>query len=140
MDDIFGGFKNCSSYNKALHFREFICTVGAALTVKFNPKAEKTPLPAERQVILGRQYDSTTARVNSAEKKIRKYRLRIAAVLAVERVSTLELEKLHGCLNYVAEVEPFNRPFLAHMTMAISSAMEDMMVSLSPLSKLGLKI
>ena len=91
-------------------------------------------------MILGRHYDSTTARFNSSEKRIRAYRLRIAAVLAIERVSTKELEKLHGCLNYVPEVEPFGRPILAHITLAISAEREDRMVSLSPYSKLGLKM
>ena len=93
VDDIFSGSKKCTSYERAVHFREFICTAGAALTVRFNPKPKKTPLPAKRQVILGRQYDSMTARVNTAENKIRKYRLRIAAVLALQWISIKELEK-----------------------------------------------
>ena len=140
VDDVFGGFKSDHSYDRARHFREFIFTMGATHTVNFNPKPSKTPLPAKRQVILGRQYDSATERVTTAEKKITKYRLRIAAALAVEINSTKELEKLHGCLNYVAALEPFGRPFLAHLTMAISTAQEDETVSLSPLSRLGLRI
>ena len=92
VDDIFGGCKNCTSFQEAAHFRDFISTAGAALTVRFNPKPEKTPMPSKRQVILGRQYDSTTARVNASEKKDRKYRLRIAAVLALHRISSKELE------------------------------------------------
>ena len=117
-----------------------MCSVGDVLTVKFNPKPEKTPLPATRQVILGRSYDSTTKRVNTALKKVRKYRIRIASALAVNVVSTKEIEKLHGCLNYVADVEPFGRPFLAHLTMALSEAGEEDTVTLSKLTKLGLKI
>ena len=69
-----------------------------------------------------------------------KYRLRIAAVLAVELVSRKSLEKLHGCLNYVAVVEPFGRPFLAHLTMAISEEGVDDIVILSKLARLGLRI
>ena len=140
VDDIFGGFKECDDYERACHFRSFMCSVGDVLTVKFNPKPEKTPLPATRQVILGRSYDSTTKRVNTALKKVRKYRLRIASALAVNVVSTKEIEKLHGCLNYVADIEPFGRPFLAHLTMALSEAGEEDTVTLSKLTKLGLKI
>ena len=34
--------------------------------------------------------------------------------------STRQLQKLHGYLNYAAGVEPFGRPFLAALTIAIS--------------------
>ena len=140
VDDIFGGFKECDDYAMACQFREYLCKTGSALTVKFNPKPEKTPLPARAQVILGRRYDSTTKRINTSEKKVRKYRMRIASALAVDLVSTKELEKLHGCLNYVAAVEPFGRPFLAHLTNAISNADDKKIVSLSELTRLGLRI
>ena len=52
VDDIFGGFPFCPSYDKALDFRNYMCRVGAALSVKFNMKVNKT-LPARKQVILG---------------------------------------------------------------------------------------
>ena len=140
VDDIFGGFKKCDSYERACHFREFLCVIGSTLTIKFNKKPEKTPIPATIQVILGRRYNSTTRRINTAAKKIRKYRLRIAATLTTTIVSTKVIEKLHGCLNYVAEVEPFGRPFLAHLTMALSDAGGRETTSLSELTKLGLRI
>ena len=78
--------------------------------------------------------------LNTSEKKLRKYRIRIAAALAIELISTKEIEKLHGCLNYVAEVETFGRPFLAHLTTAISEAGDEKMITLSKLTRLGLKI
>ena len=140
MDDIFGGFKGCNEYERACQFREYLCSVGSALTVRFNPKPEKTPMPTKNQVILGRQYDSTTRRVTTSLKKVMKYRMRIAAALAVELISTKEIEKLHGCLNYVADVEPFGRPLLAHLTMAISGADDGKTVRLSLLTKLSLRI
>ena len=140
VDDIFGGFKNCSSYQKAKHFRDYLCEVGAIHSIRFNQKTEKTPLPARSQVILGRRYDSCLKRVFTSEKKVMKYRLRIAAALAMELVSRKSLEKLHGCLNYVAVVEPFGRPFLAHLTMAISGEGLDEMIILSKLARLGLRI
>ena len=81
VDDIFGGFKGCDDYAKACHLREFLCSVGTALTITFNPKPEKTPMPATSQVILGRRYNSSSKRVNTSEKKVIKYRLRIASAL-----------------------------------------------------------
>ena len=69
-----------------------------------------------------------------------KYRLRIAAVLAVDVISIKSLEKFNGCLNYVAEVEPFGRPFLAHLTTAISAAGDKRVTKLTELARIGLKI
>ena len=140
VDDIFGGFKGCNDYVKACHFRDFLCYVGTALTINFNPKPEKTPMPATIQVILGRRYDSSSKRVNTSEKKVRKYRLRIASALVMNEISRKDVERLHGVLNYVAEVEPFGRPFLSQLTVVISGVKEGDMVRLPVLAKLGLKI
>ena len=140
IDDIFGGFKQNDKYEKAVHFREFLCSKGSALIIQFNPKVEKTPMPAEVQVVLGRQYNSNTKRVNTAEKKVKKYRLRIAAMLATELTSKKEVERLHGNLNYVAEVEPFGRPFLAHLTSAITGIDDHELMKLDSLSKFSLRI
>ena len=54
VDDTFGGFKVNPSHALALHFREWICTTGTALTLRFNMKVEKTPLPNKKLVVLGR--------------------------------------------------------------------------------------
>ena len=140
VDDIFGGFKNCASFDKAMHFREFLFKMGSELTIQFNPKLKKTPLPAKSQVILGRLYNSVTTRVNTAPNKVRKYRLRLAAILAVRITTKKELERLHGCLNYVADVEPFGRPFLALLTSAIVDARDHDRITLSPLARKGLQI
>ena len=140
VDDIFGGFKNCSNYDRAAHLRDFMCKVGSELTIVFNPKVEKTPLPAKIQTILGRRFNSTTKRVNTDEKKRKKYRLRIAAILATDVTSKKELEVIHGCLNYVAGVEPFGRPFLAHLTMAMAGRREDEPITLSSLARSSLQI
>ena len=53
VDDIFGGFPFCDSYEKACNFRDYLCRTGESLTVKFNEKLTKTPLPSKTQVILG---------------------------------------------------------------------------------------
>ena len=54
VDDIFGGFKQCPEYTKAIRFREFLISSGSTHTIIFNPKEKKTPFPARVQVILGR--------------------------------------------------------------------------------------
>ena len=139
VDDIFGGFKDFD-YDRACHFREFLCSMGASLSVYFNPKPNKTPMPSTVQVILGRQYDSSSKRVNTDTKKVTKYRLRIASSLAVEGNSKKDIERLHGSLNYVAAVEPFGRPFLSHLTTALTETGEESMIHLSELARYGLKI
>ena len=82
VDDIYGGFKRCSSYDKSLHLRSFLCQVGRRLTINFNLEVTKTPLPARVQVILGKCFDSVMGRIRTEAAKVVKYRLRIAAMLA----------------------------------------------------------
>ena len=93
-------------------------------------------MPATIQVILGRRYDSSSKRVNTSEKKVRKYRLRIASALVMDEIHKKDIERLHGALNYVADVEPFGRPFLAQLTVAISGVKEGDMVCLPLLANL----
>ena len=140
VDDIFGGFKDCPDYKEAARFREYLIKTGSALSIEFNPKVNKTPLPARKQVILGRLYDSETRRVITDPQKIKKYRLRIAAILATNWTTRNEMEKVHGCLSYVADVEPFGRPFLACLTMAISRTEEGQDVKLSSLTTMALRL
>ena len=140
VDDIFGGLKSCEEYDQAAHLREFLCKVGSSLTIQFNPKEHKTPLPAKSQVILGRVFNSDTRRVTTAAKKRTKYRLRIAAILSTSTTTRKELEKIHGCLNYVAGVEPFGRPFLANLTTAMTGIEDGDPIVLSRVAICSLKI
>ena len=41
VDDIFGGFPFCDSYERACHFRDYLCRIGELLTIKFNRKPTK---------------------------------------------------------------------------------------------------
>ena len=116
VDDIFGGFQFCNSYDRALHFRNYLCSTGEKLTISFNMKINKTPLPARQQVILGCLWDSVERRVRTAEKKRKKYRRKIASFLSKSTTTTEDILKLHGSLNYAAQVAPFGRPFLAPLT------------------------
>ena len=47
---------------------------------------------------------------------------------------------MHGNLNYAAEVAPFGRPFLAHLTNAISAANQDGFVRVTEIMRMGLRI
>ena len=53
VDDIFGGFPNCNSYELACDFRQYLVNNGRALTIVLNMDEQKTPMPAEKQIILG---------------------------------------------------------------------------------------
>ena len=97
-----------------------ICETGPLLTLKFNLKPSKTPLPARKQIIQGRLYNSVVRRVRTGEKKRAKYRNKIHEVLEKEYTSVSEIQSLHGYLNYAAGVSPFGRPMLAVLTRAIS--------------------
>ena len=116
VDDIFGGFPFCSSYERALDFRSYMCEVGRNLSVRFNMKASKTPLPARKQIILGGLWDSKNKHVRTSPKKREKYLSRITELLSKNECVAKEVHKLHGNLNYAAQVAPFGRPFLAPLT------------------------
>ena len=96
MDDIFGGIKRCTEYDEACRFREFLIGVGHNLTIIFNPKEKKTPLPAQAQVILGRLFNSVTRRVNTADNKRAKYRARIAEMLSSDFTTRKDMENFMG--------------------------------------------
>ena len=124
----------------ALQFREFLINVGRDLSINIHRKEKKTPLPATSQVILGRLFNSRTKRIRTAKNKRTKYRLRIASLLITDSTTRNEIEKIHGCLSYVADVEPFGRPFLAHLTLAMAGKKDHEPIILTPLARMSLKI
>ena len=140
VDDIFGGFQSNDSYEKALHFRNYMCSTGSSLTVQFNMKATKTPLPSRRQVILGCLWDSTDKHVRTSEKKRSKYMSRIDELLRASVVTVEDLLKIHGNLNYAAEVSPFGRPFLAPIMNRTAGLQKKDLVVLSTIDKMCLRV
>ena len=116
VDDVYGGIPDNDSYKLALELRDFTCDKGEELTLEFNKKPHKTPLPAKRQVILGCLYDSTLRRVMTTKKKVEKYVSRIDEALESPSISVRKLMSLHGNLTYAAVVAPFGRPFLAALS------------------------
>ena len=103
-------------------------------------KVTKTPLPAERQVILGCLYDSTTQHVIIAANKRHKYFNRIHNLLEKSNATVQEILQLHGNLNYAALVAPFGRPFLASLTDCTRGRENQDIVPLTKLVKSCLRI
>ena len=135
VDDIFGGFVNNLSYHRACHFRDWMTKTGAHLTIIFNLKVGKTPLPAKEQIILGRVYSSTSRQITTAAQKREKYLLRLKEMYTAASTTRKMVEKLHGNLNYVADIEPYGRPFLSHLTNAIWGSKPGQNVILSDVAK-----
>ena len=140
VDDIFGGFTFNEAYHKALHFRTYLCETGKTLTLLFNTKVTKTPLPAREQVILGCLYDSRSKHMRTATNKKIKYLNRINLLLAKDSTEVSEILTMHGNLNYAALVTPFGRPFLAPLTNATIGRSQDETVPVSEHLKMGLRI
>ena len=140
VDDIFGGLTNDHSYDGAMKFWKHLCHTGIRLTLKFNMQRHKTPYPSRRQTILGCLYDSVHRRVCTAEKKRLKYTSRIIETLPLTSMPLKDLEKLHGYLNFAAQVAPYGRPFLSYLTEAMKTVSDAGMVQTTELMKMGLRI
>ena len=140
VDDIFGGLEHEASYRKALAFRKYVCDTGTSLSLRFNMKVHKTPLPARRQVVLGCLYDSVDRHVRMAEKKRVKYIDSVRSHLKSSSTTLKALQKLHGYLNFAAEVAPFGRPFLANLTNAMSRAVDKDQIVVTEGMKRSLRI
>ena len=59
-DDIFGGFQHDTRYDTALQLRNYICSQGKRLTLKFNMDVLKTPLPASKLIEMCTSWDSNS--------------------------------------------------------------------------------
>ena len=140
VDDIFGGFKESKSLERANHFRTYMCEMGAFLNIEFNMKITKTPPPAREQIILGRHWSSITRRVKTAPEKQGKYLQRLREFITGETTTRKELERVHGYLAYVANIEPYGKPFLAHLTTAMSGKTTDDTITIPAEVRLGLEI
>ena len=61
-------------------------------------------------------------------------------MLRADYTSRTEIESLHGCLNYVADVEPFGRPFLAQLIALAAGRKKRDRIVLSRLVKRSLEL
>ena len=140
VDDIYGGIPNCVFFEAAVGLRKFMCDTGKDLTLVFNTKPHKTPMPAKRQVILGCLYDSTARVMKSSVKKVEKYLLRINEALQANTVTAQEIMALHGNLVFAAGVAPFGRPFLASLSSLVAGKKKWEVVTLTKLARLSLRV
>ena len=97
-------------------------------------------MPARKQIILGCMWDSVKARVRTSPKKIIKYLSRIEQLLRSDTSTVENLLKIHGNLNYAAEVSPFGRPFLAALIRPTVGKKPKDSVEVTSLARMGLRI
>ena len=140
VDDIFGGLPHEESLARALRFRNYICESGKSLTLRFNKKETKNPYPAKTQVILGNLYDSERRHVRTSDDKRAKYLQRIQQMLQTPFTTVKDVQKLHCNLNFAAQVAPFCRPFLAHMTNAVKRLSPNQTLRIPEVMKMSLRI
>ena len=142
VDDIYGGLTGAGgeSFEMAFMFSNWICDTGEKLTLVFNRKLHKTPLPAIQQVILGCLYDSTCRRVKSTTKKVNKYISRINEALETIDIPVKKVMSLHGNLVFAAAVAPFGRPFLAALSNLVVGKSTRAVVQLTPMARMCLRI
>ena len=117
-----------------------MCTQGAQLTLIFNKKPHKTPLPSKRQVILECLFDSVSKRMKPAESKVKKYIIRIDQLLTAKVARVDEIMSIHGNLNFAANVAPFGRPFLATLSNLTIGRNKSDIVEIGKLASMGLRI
>ena len=101
VDDAVGG---ATTRKLAAKLITFITTMGAKLGTIVN--AAKTEGPAKSMVILGFNYNSKSKVCNLDPAKVTKYSDRLRKILNRGKVTSKELERIVGNLQFAAWVEP----------------------------------
>ena len=97
MDDAFGGD---SSYATAKALIDYVTAAGESHETRVN--VTKTRGPATTMVILGLQYSSYSKICSLDPKKVTKYSEQISLLLRQGRVSSKDLERMVGRLEFAA--------------------------------------
>ena len=113
---------------------------GESLTIEFNRSMTKTPMPSQKQIMLGCLHDSIKRRVKTSAKKITKYDRKIEAILSSQQALMKDIESLHGNLSYTAAVPSFARPFLVPLTETIASRRRTDVVNITEQLKSALRV
>ena len=111
MDDGFGGD---NAYSTAQALIRFITVAGKRHGTLVN--TAKTRGPAIAMVILGLLYHSVRKICSLDPAKVTKYSTHIAQLLKQDRVTSKDLERMVGRLEFAAWVEPFGRPLLTFLS------------------------
>ena len=115
VDDAFGGDK---SYSTAQALIQYITSSGERYGTLVN--VSKTRGPAISMVILGLLYRSDLKICALAPKKVKKYSEQITRQLKLRWVTSKDLERMVGRLEFAAWVEPFGRPLLTFLSAYIT--------------------
>ena len=115
VDDAFGGDR---SYSTARALILFITSSGERYGTLVN--VSKTKGPAISMVILGFLYRSDLKICSLAPKKVKKNTEQIAHLLKLRWVTSKDLERMVGRLEFAAWVEPFGRPLLSFLSAYIT--------------------
>ena len=100
----------------------------------------KTPMPSQKQIMLGCLHDSIKRRVKTSAKKVTKYCRKTDAILSSRQALMKDIESLHGNLSYAAAVAPFARPFLVPRTETIAGRRRTDLVNIPEQLKSALRI
>ena len=111
MDDGFGGDK---AYSIAKALIRFITRAGKKYGTLVNEI--KTRGPALSMVILGLLHHSGRKICSLDPAKVEKYSARISELLTQNRITSKDLERMVGRLEFAAWVEPFGRPLLTFLS------------------------
>ena len=117
-----------------------MCNKGESLTIQFNRSMTKTPMPSQKQIMLGCLHDSIKRRVKTSAKKVTKYCRKIEAILSSRSALMKDIESLHGNLSYAAAVAPFARPFLVPLTETIAGRRRTDVVNITEQLKSALRV
>ena len=115
VDDGFGGD---NAYSIAQALINFITKAGKRYGTLVN--VAKTCGPAIAMVILGLLYHSRRKICSLDPKKVTKYSAHISQLLTQDRITSKDLERMVGRLEFAAWVEPFGRPLLTFLSTYIS--------------------
>ena len=117
VDDAFGGDK---AYSTAQALIRFITQAGKRHGTLVN--VTKTRGPAIAMVILGLLYHSRRKICSLDPAKVAKYSACISQMLKQSRITSKDLERMVGRLEFAAWVEPFGRPLLTFLSAYITPA------------------
>ena len=135
MDDAFGGD---AAYRTAKTFIQFITRAGTKYGTFVNEA--KTRGPASSMVILGLLYNSRRKICSLDPAKVDKYSTKISQLLLQVRVTSKDLERMVGRLEFAAWVEPFGRPLLTFLSTYITPDYPQTSLPLTHMMKICLRV
>ena len=135
MDDGFGGD---NAYSIARALIRFITRAGERNGTLVN--VAKTRGPAIAMVILGLLYHSRRKICSLDPAKVTKYSTHIEQLLKQDRITSKDLERMVGRLEFAAWVEPFGRPLLTFLSAYITPSYPHSTVPITKMMMICLRV